>query len=244
VCVTTLLYSRFQVFSTSSSSLQSQELTTLKYLRDNILKGDIAIPVEKNTFYITDIIPVADGLSSFVIIEYPTGRKVMLAYMNYEGTPLFLSYHIIVYKEQIKFIHDKVETEYDYHDKSINNYDYSRWSCYDSNAMTIIIRIINESVIEKIITITDREQRILEITLESMEEYEYKINDAYFLYFGFGLNIRDYNKPYDEKDNINRPYYYLGEGPETEVVLNDSGRGIKYRRVRSDGSKYEYWNEP
>jgi hypothetical protein len=74
-----------------------------------------------------------------------------------------------------------------------------RWLYYDSNAMTTIVRIINESVIEKIITITDREQNILEITLESMEEYEYKINDACFLYFG--LNIRDYNKPYNEKDN-------------------------------------------
>jgi hypothetical protein len=126
--------------------LNSTENKINIYLKDNI-----AIPIERDQYFIIDRIPVIDVLSNFVFIEYSNGIKKCLLFIPTQGhVPGIYSYTVIVNN-------DGIMTGKEYRIRPCRILETQSYLHSIDNDIRIIIKIINKSKIDKIINITNKD---------------------------------------------------------------------------------------
>ncbi|MDR2304348.1 MAG: hypothetical protein LBE10_07160 [Treponema sp.] len=183
------------------------------------INNNIPVFVKKDGAHTTEKIAFSGMSYGPIFIEYETGEIKLLEFRDVDHWfNVVHSFQIVIFQNDIKIINaisSDIDKEYNYFDESIYNSFYWQIS---GNDIYVKIKIINDSNVKKIVKIK-QEKELFEIELNILEEYVYEIKSAFILAFYFELNIRDYNKSFNGKDNIE-----LSVGNyEVLITLNKTG---------------------
>ncbi|MDR1173932.1 MAG: hypothetical protein LBK83_00500 [Treponema sp.] len=191
------------------------------------INNSIPILIEGNEFYITDKIIILNFPVPFLFIKYNDDTIKLLQFRDVtHWLHTIHQFHIVVFDNDIKMLQDNVNVDYDYHDSTVN-LNHAYWYIID-NDKNIKINIINNSFSRKKINVHDKDIKSFELNVS--EKCSFVINDLFFSFFYLTLNIRDYDKPFNEDDNFQllNTYYQMDSTNEINIILDKSRSGMYF----------------